>query len=151
MAIYQTEEVVEDVNVDSAGNVIKTTKRVSPAPVPDEHPQQAFHTKKTIFRSYQVIWYLLGVLEVILGFRFVLRLLGANPLSGFASFIYAISYPFVLPFINLFSIPQSSGFALESGTLFAMIFYLLLAWAFVKLFQMAKPATPEEVDRAVSV
>ena len=51
-------------------------------------------TTKPLFKGTQVVWYVLSVIEVILAFRFMLKLLGANPEAGFTSFIYAISWPF---------------------------------------------------------
>src|SRR4029078_3658996 len=116
MVVYETQEVVEDVNVGPTGDVVKTTRRVAPAPVPDEHPQAAFHTKKTIFRSYQVIWYVVGFIEFLLIFRVFLKLFGANPRSGFTDLIYALSYPFAAPFVNVFGVPNAGGFVFESGT-----------------------------------
>jgi hypothetical protein len=44
-----------------------------------ETPQKVYEKKKTIFRVNQIIWFILGLIEVLLAFRFVLRLLGANP------------------------------------------------------------------------
>ena len=40
---------------------------------------------------------LFGILEGLLGIRFVLGLLGANPTAGFAQFIYRITGPFMAP------------------------------------------------------
>jgi len=151
MAVYETHEVVEDVNVTPGGDVVKTTRRVAPAPVPDEHPQQAFHTKKTIFRSYQIIWYIVGFIDILLLFRVFLRLFGANPGSGFADLVYALTYPFAAPFINLFGNPGNGRYAFETGTVIGIIVYFLLGFAVERLLNMVKPLNPEEVDRAVSV
>jgi hypothetical protein len=150
MAVYRTQEVVEDVAVQPDGSAVRTTRRVAPAPVPDEHPQDAFHQKKTIFRSYQVVWYVVGFIQIILAFRVLLRLFGANPASGFANFIYSFSYPFAAPFVNVFGTPGSRQFAFETGTVLGMIVYFLIGFAIERLLQMVKPTTPEEVDRAVS-
>src|SRR5688572_33376711 len=53
--------------------------------------------------STNAIFYIVGVIEVILIFRFMLKILGANPGSGFVSFIYNISSPFEMPFRGIFS------------------------------------------------
>lgn len=147
MVTYQTQEVVED-----TGDAVHVTRtRVAPAPVPDEHPQVAYEKKKTIFRSYQIIWYIVGFIETLLAFRFLLRLLGANPRSGFADLIYSLSLPFISPFVNLFPTPAGGRFAIEFSTIMAMIVYFLIGYAVVKLLQMIKPTTPEEVERAVQI
>ncbi len=43
-----------------------------------------------------LIYFVFGALELVLLFRFVLRLMGANPASGFVSFVYGLSRPFVI-------------------------------------------------------
>lgn len=78
-----------------------------------ESPQKEYKTKKAIFRTYQVIWYILGVIEVLLAFRILLKLLGANTYSGFTSFIYAISSPFATPFAGILGITGISASVLE--------------------------------------
>jgi YggT family protein len=83
-----------------------------------------------------VIWLLFGVLEALLGLRFVLRLVGANPESGFAAFVYGLTEPFLRPFYNVFGTPQVGGSALETTTLLAMIVYALLGWLLVRLIEL---------------
>jgi hypothetical protein len=43
----------------------------------------------------QVIWLVAGVILLLLAFRFILSLLGANTANSFANFIYSASHPFV--------------------------------------------------------
>ncbi len=43
-----------------------------------------------------------GFIEALVGLRFVLRLLGANPSSGFVDWVYSWSTPFVTPFAGIF-------------------------------------------------
>jgi hypothetical protein len=59
-------------------------------------------TTKPLYRGTQIVWYILGLLEVLLVFRFALKLLGANPSAGFSNFIYTVSYRFAVPFLNVF-------------------------------------------------
>ncbi|GAC1413938.1 MAG: hypothetical protein NVSMB66_6690 [Candidatus Doudnabacteria bacterium] len=101
-------------------------------------------TTKPIYRGTQVVWYILGLLEALLAFRFVLKLLGANPYAGFTSFIYNVTYPFAAPFLNVFGITKVQGSIFEWTTILAMVVYWLLAWAIVKLFLMGRSvSTPE--------
>jgi len=70
-----------------------------------------------------------GVLLILLAFRFVLSLVGANPSNGFANFIYSVSHPFVAPFFSLFSYNYQYGVSrFETYTLFAMAVYAVIAW-----------------------
>ncbi len=114
-----------------------------------DSPQKTYQTKKAIFRSYQIIWYILGVVEVLLAFRVLLKLLGANAFSGFTSFIYSISGPFALPFAGILGTTVSSALVFEWSTLIAMAVYFIVAYGIVDLFQLVKPTNPEEVDKTV--
>lgn len=85
----------------------------------------------------RVVYYMLGILEVLLGFRFLFKLFGANPESGFVSFIYSVSGVFVSPFTTIFMSQPTPGIdteaIMEFGTIIAMIVYALIAWGVVKL------------------
>lgn len=99
---------------------------------------------KPLYRGTQVVWYLLGLMEALLAFRFVLKLLGANPAAGFSAFIYGVTYVFAAPFISVFHRTEVSGSIMEWTTLLAMLVYWLLAWSIVKLFLIGKTvSTPE--------
>ncbi len=99
---------------------------------------------KPLYRGTQVVWYILGILEALLAFRFALKLLGANPGAGFTSFIYGITYPFVGPFLSVFKISRVQGSVFEWTTLLAMFVYWLIALAIIKLFLMSRTvSTPE--------
>lgn len=101
-------------------------------------------TTKPLYRGTQVVWYILGILEALLAFRFVLKLLGANPAAGFSSFIYGITYPFAAPFLNVFKITRVEGSIFEWTTLLAMVVYWLIALAIIRLFVMGRTvSTPE--------
>jgi hypothetical protein len=147
MVQVASREVVTSHN--DSGETVTKRKRQSTAPVPEEHPQQAYRTKKTILRSYQTIWYILGFIQVLLAFRFILRMLGANAASGFGNLIYSLSYPFAAPFFGLFGTSREGVYVIEWTTLVAMAVYTLVAYGLVHLFQLIKPTTPEEVEGTV--
>ncbi|HEY5268582.1 MAG TPA: YggT family protein [Candidatus Saccharimonadales bacterium] len=89
--------------------------------------------------AQKIIWYIAGVLLVLLGFRFVLALVGANTVNGFANFIYKVSHPFVSPFFSLFSYKQNYGAShFEIYTLVAMLVYAAVAWGIAGLFNLTK-------------
>jgi len=127
--------------------VVKTTK--VDTGVKTEHPQKVYEKKKAIFRTYQVIWYILGVIEVLLVFRFVFKALGANPFSGFASFIYSVSAPLAVPFQGILRTNAVEGSVFEWSTVIAGIVYALIASGLVQLLQILKPVTPDEVEETV--
>lgn len=50
----------------------------------------------------QILYAIGGFMEALVGLRFLFRLLGANPDSGFVSWIYDWSTPLVTPFAGIF-------------------------------------------------
>lgn len=86
----------------------------------------------------RAIWLIAGLLLLLLAFRFVLALLGANPANTFASFIYTASHPFVAPFFSLFGYNLQYGVSrFELFTLVAMAVYAAVAWALTSLILLA--------------
>ena len=101
-------------------------------------------TTKPLFRGTQVVWYLFTLLEILLIFRLGLKFAGANPSAGFTSFIYAVTWPFANPFLNVFRITRVEGSIFEWTTLLAMLVYWLIAFAIIRLFLMGRSvSTPE--------
>jgi ABC-type Na+ efflux pump permease subunit len=103
---------------------------------------------KPLYRGTQIVWYILGLLEILLAFRFVLKLMGANPVAGFTSFIYAVTWPFTAPFLAVFKITTVQGSIFEWTTLLAMFVYWLIATGIVRLLLMSKTvSTPEAAEK----
>lgn len=150
MIQHQDTEVreVTTVSAPTSQQVVQRTRTVTPQ-VETGSPQKEYQTKKAIFRTYQVIWYILGIIEVVLAFRILLKLLGANTQSGFTSFIYSISNPFALPFAGILGVTGVSDMILEWSTLIAMAVYAIVAYGIVALLQLVKPTNQEEVEQTV--
>lgn len=100
---------------------------------------------KPLYRGIQIAWYILGIIEILLAFRFFLKLLGANAGAGFSEFIYGITYIFAAPFLSVFKndrIVQGSVF--EWSTILAMFVYWVIALGIIKIFLISKTvSTPE--------
>ena len=90
----------------------------------------------------QVIWFVAGLILILLAFRFILSMLGANPSNSFANFIYNVSHPFVAPFFGLFSYNnyQLGVSRFEIYTLFAMLVYAAVAWGLSALVNIGRRA-----------
>ena len=146
----QNTEVQEVTTVSGPATqqVVQRTKVVTPT-VETESPQKTYQTKKAIFRSYQIIWYILGVIEVLLAFRILLKLLGANTYSGFTNFVYSLSAPFALPFAGILRTSTSANLIFEWSTIIAMAVYAVVAYGIVALFQLVKPTSQKEVEQTV--
>ncbi len=93
--------------------------------------------KVAVWSANRLIYYIAGVIETLLVFRFTLKILGANPGSPFVSFIYAVSGIFTAPFRGIFHTAVSEGIetvsVLEPATIFAFLVYLVLAAGIVGL------------------
>ncbi len=101
-------------------------------------------TTKPLYRGTQIVWYVLGLIEALLAFRFVLKLLAANPSAGFTSFIYGVTNVFTAPFTAVFGISYVEGSIFEWTTLLAMLVYWAVAVGIIKLFLIGKTvSTPE--------
>jgi uncharacterized membrane protein YkgB len=85
------------------------------------------------FRTTQWIWLILGVVEIIIGLRVLLLLIGANPASPFAALIYNLSDMLLVPFAGLVGTPAAGGMVLEISSIIAMLVYALLAWGIDRL------------------
>jgi hypothetical protein len=93
-------------------------------------------------KARKLVYYLLGIIEILLACRFVLRLLGANPGNAFVKFIYSASNIFLWPFSGIFRSAVTTGIETESvmepATIIAVIIYALAAWGIVKLIAILK-------------
>lgn len=113
--------------------------KVIPMHKPHSDGAAVFHENRPLWfvRSRNVVYYLLGLIEVLLGLRFLFMLLGANPRSGFTSFIYMISGIFIAPFTGIFNPLTTAGLVSRSvfdpAAIVAMLIYALIAWGIVRL------------------
>ncbi len=100
----------------------------------------------------RVVYYVFGVIEVIIAARFVLMLFGANPNAGFVSFIYSLSGLFMAPFNTVFKTQTAGGATFEWSALVAMAVYALVGWGIVKLIYVVTPRrssqTVERVEQS---
>lgn len=91
-----------------------------------------------------IVWYIVGFIEVILLLRFVLKLLGANPSNGFVDLVYTVSGVFTAPFDSIFGVttPPAGDVnsVFEPSILVAAAVYALIGWGIVKLINLNRPA-----------
>lgn len=125
--VRQTVTRTEQADVDPAGaSTIQQTKHVQ--------TETSAGATTTI---QNIVWFLLGFVEILLGLRFILKLLGANSGNSFVSFIYSISRPFTAPFDSIFGVTTTTAGQTRSvfvpSILVAMAVYALVAWGIAKL------------------
>ena len=108
-----------------------------PAVTTEDYAAPTYTVDPALAQFFRIFWFALGVLETLLGLRFLLALFGANPGNEFASLVYGVTGPFVLPFRTLFATPSAQGSVFEFYTLIAMVVYFLLWWAIVRFIEIA--------------
>lgn len=84
-------------------------------------------------RAMEGIYLLFGIIDALLLIRLMLKLLGANPHAGFASFTYGVTDFFVAPFRGLLPTFVSGQTVLELSVIFAILIYSLIALGLVRL------------------
>ncbi len=101
---------------------------------------KVYSSRQNNLKYRKIVYYILGIFEVIFAFRLIFKLLGANPGSIFVSFIYNISGAFLAPFSGIFRSAVSKGIetksVLEPTTIIAMIVYALIAYGIVRLIEI---------------
>lgn len=116
--------------IDEAGNQVQQkTKKIN---------MSSSDNGKSI--ATNVVWFIVGIIEVSLLFRFVLKLFGANPNSGFVDFIYTITGVLTAPFDNIFGVSKTTSGTVHSvfepSILVAAVVYALIGWGIVKLLDI---------------
>jgi hypothetical protein len=87
-------------------------------------------------RAIQVVWWIVGFVDVLLAIRFLLKLLGGSTVSGFVTFMYNITQPLVAPFHGIFNTTVQGRSILEPESLVAIAIYSLIGWGIVSLIHM---------------
>ena len=106
-----------------------------------QHKQPPMVVRDKVFlQARSAIYYILGVIEVLLIFRFLFKMMAANPASGFVAVIYAITDALLIPYFGIFksTTARSDGVQviLEPATLVGVIVYALIAWGIIKLIEI---------------
>lgn len=100
---------------------------------------QANSVKDNKATATRVVWFLVGLVEILLAFRFFLLLFGANSLNSFVNFIYSITDPLTAPFDSIFGVVHGQGkldSVFEPSIIVAAVVYALLGWGIAKLINI---------------
>src|ERR687884_505965 len=99
---------VNEVPVDQREETVTTQQ---PGYVATKHVVRdvAAERRLGLYQVTWLLWTLLGIVEILLGLRVVLKLMAANPNNGFAQFIYGVTAPLLAPFLGLTVTPAANG------------------------------------------
>jgi len=106
-----------------------------------EAPQKVYEERKKIVLEKRIIWYIWLVIEALLLMLLLLQLFDAN-FNIFVVLVSILTFPFVFLFQGLFQ-------TVEFSTLFAMLFYGVLALVISRFFRLKKPIDPKEAEKKV--
>ncbi len=73
------------------------------------------------------------VLNGLIGIRFLLKLMAANPANPFAQLVYFITSPFLWLFQGITYTPSFQGIQIEFFSLIAIVVYSLICWIIIQL------------------
>ena len=90
----------------------------------------------------QIIWFVVGLFEVMLALRLILKLTAAGQ-TDFTQVILGVTRPFVMPFLGIFPNAATDGFEFEPASLVAMAVYFLVGLGLVQLTRILNGETRE--------
>jgi YggT family protein len=111
-----------DIETEGKTTIIRTTRASLP------HEMVMIH---------RLLYFVLDVICGLLIIRFILRLAGANPGTGFVNFIYALTNPLVAPFRGIFPGISTGPGVVDWAALMAIIVYVLVIWLLLRLVRLA--------------
>lgn len=114
----------------------------------DSTPMVVTETQTTPSQTLEyLVYFAFGVLEILLLFRLVLKLLGASTASGFVRFVYGLSGVFIMPFEGIFRRAVTNGIEtasiLEPATIVAIIVCAILCWGVLYLMRVLMGQEPD--------
>ena len=137
------------------GDEVVEHEMASGSPVGDPVvPRSVSRTSVTTYRHgvytdrvSQAIWWVVALIDTLIGIRFILKLLGASTAPGFVQFMYSLTEGLVAPFHGIFNTVASGRSVLEPESLVAIAIYSLIGWGIVSLIRLARrPSSPTVAD-----
>lgn len=92
--------------------------------------------------------FIVGLVELFLGLRIVLKLFGASTAAPFVQWIYETTEPLLAPFAGMFPSPRlSDGFILEFSALFGLMVYAFVGYLLTDLLETLQYQASLRVDQ----
>lgn len=105
-------------------------------PVEPVPARRATPVAASSYRPQALVWFCTGVVCALIAIRFFLKVLGADPVAAFTSFVYAVTNPLVGPFQGIFGGAAAGRYEFEPASIVAFAVYLLLGWGVVTLIRI---------------
>ena len=93
----------------------------------------------------RVVYAIIGLIQFMLGLRFVLVLLGANASAEFVAWVYSVTDRLAAPFLGAFPALNLGGFVVELSIIFAMIGYAIIGWLIMRVISLISTSLPRSL------
>lgn len=131
-------EQKREISTQRTGSGSISTEKTTMEAAPSEKAEKVEEEK--VFKISYAVYYFLGFIEALLILRTIFKLLGANPDTGFVSFIYSLTGMLIAPFEAIFSTATGTGdkttAIFEPAAIIAMFVYALVAWGIASLINI---------------
>jgi len=127
----QQTPAVEPPEVDSTPPAYSTNVNVMAGGAPSGN-QRALAAA----RCNAVLMWLFGLIEGLIAVRFILKAVGANAASSFATLTYGVTGPLVGPFIGVLAAPSIGPSVIELPALLAILIYFLVSLPLTRLIRI---------------
>ena len=98
--------------------------------------------ERAAVQANSVINFIVGIITLLLGLRFILLLFGANAANGFVNFVYGLTEPLVAPFQGIFGPLSAEGFFVDWASIIAIIVYVVIGSLISSLVNTLLMPTP---------
>lgn len=98
-----------------------------------------FPNSPPLFRTTELVWYVLSVTQTLLVLRFIFKLFSVNSPYIITSVIHNITNYILYPFTLVLGQSTDSSNIFEGTTLLAIITYWVMAITIIKLLSLGKP------------
>lgn len=135
-------EVEKEVTTTSSS---PTTDQVSQTATTTTAPTGAEQKDAESDRGNAWIWYIVGIIDLLLALRILFHLFGARSV-GFADMLYGVTNWLVTPFTGIFANPVIEGSYFDMAALTAIIVYALIGWMLSRLIDLVnRPANSAKI------
>jgi hypothetical protein len=98
--------------------------------------QHSYYQYHPSFLVGRVVYAIIGLIQFMLGLRFVLVFFGANASAEFVAWVYSVTNQLAAPFLGAFPALNLGGFLVELSIIFAMIGYAIIGWLIMRLVSL---------------
>jgi len=123
----------EVVRQETTGEPVRPVAPVAPVTTTTSRTAVYREGGSTNYRAVQIIWWVVGLIDILIAIRFLLKMFGANTTAAFVRFMYDLTWPLVAPFHGIFNTAQEGRSIFEPESLVAIGIYALIGWGIVSL------------------